>query len=63
MDSIKNMHLKIMGFSVEGLKDLWRWLKNIALVYSSLRKWKDKHMGLNVHWRNDKLREGLYEIF
>ena len=28
-----------MGYQVDSLKELWRWLKNIGYTYSNVRKW------------------------
>jgi hypothetical protein len=63
MDSIRGMHLKIMGFRADSLKDIWRWLKSIALVYSSIRKWRERFSDLSAHSRPERLREGLFEVF
>lgn len=42
MESIKTMHLKIMGFQTDSLKELWRWLKGMGYTYSYLKKYKQK---------------------
>lgn len=62
MDSIRNMHLKIMGFRADNLKDLWRWLKSIGQTYSYLRRWRDQYADINPYSRMERISEALWEV-
>ena len=58
------MYLKIMGFRVESLKELWRWLKSMGSTYNNTKKWclKAKATLSSGSVSPDKPSELLWEV-